>query len=364
MKLIIDLDDFSEEHMGDKEWKDLLFLKSKYPDLKVNMFTIPARCSWNWLQHIKDNYDWIEMYYHGITHSREESFTEEIDPLFPGVILDQFFQRGFKAPWWKMNQDHADILNNLGFITATNRKNTLIGDRIYQYDKGSELLSDRFYSYFPGIGQYSWHGHVQSQKYCNQSTPNGIGDVLDLFQKHIPKTTMFDFVSDVLPLKLNLGCSVYPMPGFLNYDNWQIWQDHYPEHKIPPHMKNIDLCKFPYPFANNSVHISLLSHTLNQIKEKYYIKIFAELYRIARHGGVVRIIDCNNDYPPYKYPNLHKHAQTSLSIQKIIKYFEKAGFKKTKPLLDSQSYSRFTDHLIDNHPHLKDGQFFIEGVKK
>lgn len=61
---IVDADDFCESNDG---METLMFIKSKVPNFKINLFTIPGLCSKEFLNKIK-KLDWIDMIPHGWIH--------------------------------------------------------------------------------------------------------------------------------------------------------------------------------------------------------------------------------------------------------------------------------------------------------
>ena len=195
MKLCVALDDFSEEIMGDKEWKVLLDLKKEYPNLKITMFTIPGQCSREWLLKMSKERHWIEMGIHGDKHIRKEFDINNVIASKVSLWFTSFNGMTlYKAPWWDLELSQFNELHKWGIKVATNKTNDFKGD--YVYDDGREVIKDICYELDNGV--YTWHGHVQSQRKANPHNPNGLPDVVDLFKKHIPKDTKFMFVSEVI----------------------------------------------------------------------------------------------------------------------------------------------------------------------
>ena len=164
--------------MTSKEWKILKELKDIYPQLKITMFTIPEQCSKEWLQ-TANAIKWIRMAVHGTDHKYKKS-------QIPNGKLE-YFNDWYKAPKWKLTKEEFDKLHELGYKVATNKTNPFKGE--YVYDDGKEIIKDIHYQLPNGL--YTWHGHVQSQAPVNKDSPNGIGDVLDKFKKHIPLNAEF-----------------------------------------------------------------------------------------------------------------------------------------------------------------------------
>lgn len=115
--IILDLDDFCEDNNG----LDMLFqLRAKVPGFKVNLFTIPGRCSYPFLAAVRE-IDWIDMIPHGHAHqtSREcerWSYGRSIEYL---DWVEQFgMTKGFKAPGWQISDGMYEALVEFDFWVA------------------------------------------------------------------------------------------------------------------------------------------------------------------------------------------------------------------------------------------------------
>lgn len=104
---IVEADDFQDRY--DRNGLDMLFYwKTKYPNFKITLFTIPQKTS-SWLLD-KLYSDWMEFAIHGWDH---ESVWECYDWDFEktGILLDRAmakgpYQRIFKAPGWCVTPDY------------------------------------------------------------------------------------------------------------------------------------------------------------------------------------------------------------------------------------------------------------------
>jgi len=183
--IIFNLDDFSEEMMTQELWKNILEFKKLYQNFKVTMFTVPLLCSRSWLETIQ-KLDWIQMHYHGSDHKdKNEWFNKtEINLPFPDL-----FYKGFKAPWWRMDQKTANFFISREFVISTSRHSPpIIGPKIYQFDKGLEIIPNVWYeNRFTTI-----HSHVQHQK-----GNDGLPDILDKLINKFNRNRPFLFISDL-----------------------------------------------------------------------------------------------------------------------------------------------------------------------
>jgi hypothetical protein len=109
-KVVVNIDDFC-----DSEWpimNCLFTLKERYPDFKVTLFTIPFRTSHAHLSDAKKA-GWIEVAVHGFNHSPQEMLTLSKEDIIKGFSRIDFsmFVRGFRAPYWLMNEMVIECCN-------------------------------------------------------------------------------------------------------------------------------------------------------------------------------------------------------------------------------------------------------------
>jgi len=115
--IILDLDDFCEDNNG----LDMLFqLRAKVPGFKVNLFTIPGRCSYPFFAAVRE-IDWIDMIPHGYKHphSREcEHWTYSESREYLEYVSYMGFTKGFKAPGWQISDGMYEALVEFNFWVA------------------------------------------------------------------------------------------------------------------------------------------------------------------------------------------------------------------------------------------------------
>lgn len=117
MQYVIDLDDFCEDNNG----LDMLFrLRAAVPGFKVNLFTIPGRCTQSFLTEVR-KLEWIDMIPHGFNHptSREcENWTYQRALEYLDYLEPLGLTRGFKAPGWVVNENLYEALLTRGYWIA------------------------------------------------------------------------------------------------------------------------------------------------------------------------------------------------------------------------------------------------------
>lgn len=195
-KIILDFDDFRE----DENSLDYLFrLRARFPKFKVTLFTIPAKCSTEFLKAVKE-IPWIQMALHGHEHlpveceswKQHEARTFLLHDYEAGGLFP--FVRGFKAPQWRMSQPTLDELKAQGFWVANNadpasNPNNCNYDGIPQYIANGSLIA-------PGIqyGNYQReHGHIGCLV-----TNNDIRQYWHYLLNRIPSDAEFCFIDDVM----------------------------------------------------------------------------------------------------------------------------------------------------------------------
>lgn len=155
--VVLDLDDFCEEN---NQLNYLEALKTEIPQIKINLFTIPGRCSYNFLKWAW-NQDWFDLIPHGFWHntSREcENWTYQYSLEYLVQMEDMGFTRGFKAPGWQISDGMYRALKNQNWWVADqiyNRERRPLGLRVYELDSPNKI-----------------HGHIG---HMGSHNPNEVG---------------------------------------------------------------------------------------------------------------------------------------------------------------------------------------------
>ncbi|MBA3047830.1 methyltransferase domain-containing protein [Patescibacteria group bacterium] len=141
--------------------------------------------------------------------------------------------------------------------------------------------------------------------------------------------------------KLNLGCGNKKIPGFAGVD--------FVKTKAAEIVH--DLNKFPYPFPDNSVDEILMDNVLEHLDD--VIKVMEEVYRICKHGAIIKIFA-----PYYKSSGAftdptHKHFFTENSFQYFDEnhayhFYAKANFKVISKKLIAHKKYKDARHFLRN----------------
>lgn len=109
---------------------ELLFLKEKFPNLKVTLFAIPFyenKGQDGFLNQVKEKYgDWIQLGVHGWTHHsnfecKEWTYEDAERCLIQSEQMD-CFELLFKAPGWQISRDTYMVCKNRGYIVADHKE--------------------------------------------------------------------------------------------------------------------------------------------------------------------------------------------------------------------------------------------------
>ena len=177
-RVFIDLDDFYEQHHS----LDLLTeIKEEIPQFRVTLFTIPARCSMEFVRFVQ-TFDWIDMVPHGWLHrdTREcETWSYRRALEFLDVMEAFRLTKGFKAPGWQISDGTYLALLERGYWVAdqtynNHRRPTRL--RVYLLDSSNKI-----------------HGHI---RHSGVSHRNEIDLLLPAIRKR--RNMEFGFVRDAI----------------------------------------------------------------------------------------------------------------------------------------------------------------------
>lgn len=103
-------------------------------------------------------------------------------------------------------------------------------------------------------------------------------------------------------MKLNIGCGFNKLDGYLNVDQ-------FPECG-PDILWNLE--QTPWPFAESSVDELVAHHVLEHLGQetKVFFEIVKELYRMMRHGGLLKISVPHPHHPTFLSDPTHVRAFT------------------------------------------------------
>ena len=105
-------------------------------------------------------------------------------------------------------------------------------------------------------------------------------------------------------LRLNLGCGMKRMEGFVNVDKFG-----------EPELRH-DLETFPWPWPDDSVDEIVLNHVLEHLGQdpKVYLEIMKEMYRVCRDGATIRIVVPHFRHDHFHDDPTHVRAVTPLGL--------------------------------------------------
>ncbi len=184
--VIFDVDDYCDRHAS--VINDLDQLKDTYPNFRCTLFTIPEETCPRTLAHATTR-PWIEVAYHGMTHSPNEELKElSTERLRSGLLyyMKSYpqFTHGFRPPGWYIKPDQVKMLADLGMWTAIHyRDRETLGQLAH---RGYYACGDRW--------PY-WHGHTHNV--CNNWVRAHLSAEDKLLTKW-PRDQRFGWVSEAI----------------------------------------------------------------------------------------------------------------------------------------------------------------------
>lgn len=123
--IVFDLDDLAFQPERNC-YDELLFLKKKWPNLKVTLFAIPYYGNESQKEFfekvLERSGSWIQLGVHGLTHHSNFECMEWTWKE-AGLALDKaeemgVFSKVFKAPGWQISRDTYSVLKNRDYVCA------------------------------------------------------------------------------------------------------------------------------------------------------------------------------------------------------------------------------------------------------
>jgi hypothetical protein len=180
--VVFDADDFQDR--WDKNGLNILFYwKSRYPNFKATLFTIPGRTSNEMLQLIDRNKDWIQLGGHGLLHDTnfEVQYWDEkkMNAVLDFIESTGYYQKLWKYPGWQITypqpyNDKPDsqkpVNSNPQLIyNILKERGYCVADQCYNKSKRPEELK-----VYCSCNSLMVHGHTWPM---DQGEPNGLEQI-------------------------------------------------------------------------------------------------------------------------------------------------------------------------------------------
>jgi len=343
-KIIFNIDDFCDNEWGIMEY--LNTLKNRYPDFRVTLFTVPFKISTENLLIAKET-GWIELAVHGFNHIPDEMLILGKEEILEGFSKVDFsiFTKGFRAPYWLLNEQVIECCNKFGLWVALHHQKN---------ESSWRTLCEHGY-YYPKAqnGFKCWYGHTYDIR-------EKLSELLEIW----PEDQKFGFVSEAIQkeaiemIKLNLGGGINPLKGFINLDIQDL-ASRFPGYtmKVWNFREGLN-----HIFKAGSVDAATVSHALMYLKVEEYLKFFIEVYVALKPGGVFRITEDNCENPDCQKYGLPWHNPASITGPNMMqRELMKVGFEVYHVGRDE---TRWKDKSLIQHFHGHPPRVFhMEAIK-
>ena len=165
-------------------------------------------------------------------------------------------------------------------------------------------------------------------------------------RSRIPKAARAVVPNIEQPLRLNLGCGAFPIPGMVNLDKREGWR----------FQDGLD-------FPDHTVHGITISHALMYLPDEDWPAFFAEVSRVLVDGGVVRITEDDTRDPRSARFGGWKGSEPAVTMtwaDKVSAALDRAGLSAHWA---TPGYTRGHDSLRQSLHGDPPDVFYVEGVR-
>lgn len=188
--LIISYDDL---HEGNDHWDEFEKLHQEFPDLKITFFVITGPCSDEFLRKIKQS--WTQLVFHSWEHSGHW-LNWSIEEAKEWLLKFQKygFERGFKAPGWRLTPNIIQACKDLDFwICSASAIPVDTKQFWYTYDKEGFREYKDYAEYYDHVQ----HQHYDGEKWIKDE--NVFFENLEKLKKYCRENKpKFKFITEVL----------------------------------------------------------------------------------------------------------------------------------------------------------------------
>lgn len=186
--ILCDLDDFCDDDRSMADLVRLEEIKRLVPTFKATLFTIPGRCSPEFIAHMQREYPWLDLVQHGWNHDSNYECTKWTvedcrEFLFCARLLG-LKTRGFKAPGWQISYGCYEALLAEGYWVA---------DQPYNDERRPKEL--RAYRLSPRVLSQQIHGHIG---HLNGRNANALEFLMDEIIEAGKRDPDFRFIDEVM----------------------------------------------------------------------------------------------------------------------------------------------------------------------
>ena len=211
--IVLDFDD--QEPKADRNGMNYLFdWKSRYPNLKVNMFAIPGRMTPEFIKLLDPYRDWIKLLVHGWKHN--DNFEAlQWDDVAANIFLkraeDLGFEKVFRAPGWQITypQPYNETPDSTKPVNSNPQlvynvlmeRGYIVADQGYNASRRPEGLK-----VYCTCNPLMVHGHVEDINVSDPKGRNGMRQMDEEWGVPWDEETEFKFITELTDEELRCTC--------------------------------------------------------------------------------------------------------------------------------------------------------------
>jgi len=189
--LIISYDDLGENN---DHWEEFEKFAEKFPDLKITFFVITGQSNEEYFKKIKQS--WSQLVFHSWEHSGHWLKWTKNEAKEQLMKYQKYgFEKGFKAPGWRLTDNIKEACKELDFWICT--PSTIPVETKYWYTDPKKGLRD--YKDYAEFYDHVEHRHYDIKEEKWYEDPHIFKENLEKLKKYcIENKPEFKFVSEML----------------------------------------------------------------------------------------------------------------------------------------------------------------------
>jgi len=202
---VFDLDDLYAQ-WDRNALSELFWLKTKYPKLKVTLFTVPDHPDTpldemrRFIELLNPHGDWIQLACHGLRHETpmecskwtEKEMNHCLD-VWEDISMKFVCDKGFKAPGWQISRDCYKVLKERDYWVADHTTSAYTENGVPNKERRPEGMK-----VYDVDHPWIFHGHTWDLPNEDPAYQNGIRQMFQVHKLPWDQETTFHFIGEVI----------------------------------------------------------------------------------------------------------------------------------------------------------------------